>query len=400
MALVKCPECNQLISDKAALCPKCGYPIQDHLRENADGDNVQKGLEENLSADEDVSQKENGSELDPHFEMKSYDKDGQSTAPRGGKKKAIVIALTACLIFAVVLCATFVIRASNKFHVKDISIEKWVLADSTDYSDMYRGAVTSDQKSPFIAVIENNTEDSHLFSYVFMDGGTGTIETYIDEDEDPSKEFRPIGYFYGSQMDSSEIKVEYTDTKYYDYKFLDETSCHITGSIDIGNSRNGILFFDIIDETKSKTSSNHITSIVDGKGEFFYFLDIPYKSRGVDITIEPKMFCESETVSAQDYTVKVPFSAKKETDVYIQNYSGEEVLSFDGYQDGIVVYTKELKGGGDKEDWDIAIGSFTPLRNEECTLSTYDSATLDEKLLEPKYEFNIVGYIKLGKIED
>lgn len=27
MALIKCPECNREISDKAASCPHCGYPI-------------------------------------------------------------------------------------------------------------------------------------------------------------------------------------------------------------------------------------------------------------------------------------------------------------------------------------------------------------------------------------
>src|SRR5512147_1382617 len=27
MALIKCPECASEISDKAASCPKCGYPI-------------------------------------------------------------------------------------------------------------------------------------------------------------------------------------------------------------------------------------------------------------------------------------------------------------------------------------------------------------------------------------
>lgn len=28
MALIKCPECGNEVSDKAASCPKCGYPIQ------------------------------------------------------------------------------------------------------------------------------------------------------------------------------------------------------------------------------------------------------------------------------------------------------------------------------------------------------------------------------------
>lgn len=32
MALITCPECGREISDKAAACPHCGFPIQEHLQ--------------------------------------------------------------------------------------------------------------------------------------------------------------------------------------------------------------------------------------------------------------------------------------------------------------------------------------------------------------------------------
>lgn len=32
MALIKCLECNNEISDKAEFCPKCGFPIQQELK--------------------------------------------------------------------------------------------------------------------------------------------------------------------------------------------------------------------------------------------------------------------------------------------------------------------------------------------------------------------------------
>ena len=31
MAIIKCPECNQEISDKAPVCPSCGVPIAGHV---------------------------------------------------------------------------------------------------------------------------------------------------------------------------------------------------------------------------------------------------------------------------------------------------------------------------------------------------------------------------------
>lgn len=29
MALIKCPECGNEVSDRAVACPHCGYPMQD-----------------------------------------------------------------------------------------------------------------------------------------------------------------------------------------------------------------------------------------------------------------------------------------------------------------------------------------------------------------------------------
>ena len=29
MALIKCPECGQEVSDKATVCPRCAFPIAD-----------------------------------------------------------------------------------------------------------------------------------------------------------------------------------------------------------------------------------------------------------------------------------------------------------------------------------------------------------------------------------
>lgn len=32
MALIKCPECDKQVSDKAAACPACAYPLRDQPR--------------------------------------------------------------------------------------------------------------------------------------------------------------------------------------------------------------------------------------------------------------------------------------------------------------------------------------------------------------------------------
>ena len=33
MALIKCPECNKEVSDKAEICVHCGYPISKWIKE-------------------------------------------------------------------------------------------------------------------------------------------------------------------------------------------------------------------------------------------------------------------------------------------------------------------------------------------------------------------------------
>ena len=36
MALIKCPECGRQVSDKAAACPDCGYPINSSIQSHAE----------------------------------------------------------------------------------------------------------------------------------------------------------------------------------------------------------------------------------------------------------------------------------------------------------------------------------------------------------------------------
>lgn len=40
MALIKCPECGREISDKAAACPGCGYPLSKFREENHNDDEI------------------------------------------------------------------------------------------------------------------------------------------------------------------------------------------------------------------------------------------------------------------------------------------------------------------------------------------------------------------------
>ena len=46
MALIRCPECNREISDKATACPGCGYPLNSPSQETTEKERLLKEAEE------------------------------------------------------------------------------------------------------------------------------------------------------------------------------------------------------------------------------------------------------------------------------------------------------------------------------------------------------------------
>lgn len=381
MALIKCPECEQSISDKASKCPKCGYLIQEYLSSKAEETQTENVNDTSVNA-------ENSADIQ------------QAPTQKKSKKKLVVALLAVCVV---VVAAVAVIFGSSLFApklvVEDITISKWRLTDSSDYGDYYEGTITSEQKNPFIAVIGQYEDEESTPEFVYVEDGKGVIETYEDTDEDPSIKYRPIGYLGGTSVDISDIKVKYKDSDYYDWSYSDSTSCDVLISVDMNNSKNGLLVFDVINETNNETERNMIAVVINGKAEYSYDAELPYKARGIDVSIVPKLFCESNAITQEDYVVEKAYTAEKNEGKYYTSYSGEETLAFADYADGFVLYTRELKEGGNKENRNVVRNLRVFLRDGECTLTTYDSVGEDETILMPKYEFDIIGYITWTPLE-
>lgn len=142
-----------------------------------------------------------------------------------------------------------------------------------------------------------------------------------------------------------------------------------------------------------------IAVVINGKAEYSYYAKLPYKARGIDVSIIPRLFCESAAITQEDYVIEKEYTAEKYEGSYTNSYSGEKILSFADYDDGFVLYTRELKEGGNKENRNIVKNMTVFLRNGECTLTTYDYVDEDETILMPKYEFNIIGYITWTLLE-
>ena len=381
MALIKCPECEQFISDKASKCPKCGYPIQEYLSSK-----TEKIPSESVNED-------------PVNTASSTDIQ-QAPTQKKSKKKIIITLIAAC---AVVIAVLGVILGSNlfasKLTVEDITISKWRLTDSKNYGDYYEGTITSEQKNPFIAVIGQYEDEASTPEFVYVEDGKGVIETYEDTDEDPSVKYRAIGYMGGHTVELSDLKVAYTDSDYYDLPYFDSTNCVVSISIDMNNTKNGLLVFDVINETNNETKRNMIAVVIDGKAEYGYYAELPYKARGIEVSIVPKLFCESSTIKEGNYVIEKAYTAEKSESKYYNSYLGTETLAFADYADGFVLYTRELKEGGNKENRNIVENMGAFLHNGECTLTTYDSVDADQTILMPKYEFSIIGYVTWTPLE-
>jgi hypothetical protein len=139
-----------------------------------------------------------------------------------------------------------------------------------------------------------------------------------------------------------------------------------------------------------------VAVVVNGTAQYSFYLDeLPLKSRGVEVTVTPKLFCQSTAIEEADYTIESGFTLEG-SEGYYTSYSGTEKLRFDGWQDGIILYTKELTAGGLKSDRGVVVNTRCYLQDSVCTLSTYDSNLLegsDTTLLEPEYSFEIIGYL-------
>lgn len=374
MAMIKCPECGNEISDKAIKCPKCGYPMKQEEIKTVQ----QEETEEKSDSSKEIVTEENSKK-------------------KNGKKVGICVG--AILLLSVASIGMLKLKKTDQsFTVNEMTLSKWKLTDSNPYLDYYKGYITSDQTKPFIAVIGNYEEkDSDPDYYVYMEDGKGEFDAIQLADDDPSIKYLPIGYLWGNSVSDSDInKVSYDDKDYNDYS--SETSCTIDIDIEMKQKENGLLFAQVENDLNKEIKKNVKINIVDGKGEYSCSMDnLPLKSRGVTAKLVPQLFCEAKTVKDGDYTVEEPFDIEKdENDDYI-TYDGKEEISFKDYENGLVLYTEKLIDGGKKEDRDKVYNKISVIDKNKCEIGTHVFANKKDKILMPSYEINKIGCIKIEK---
>lgn len=370
MALIQCPECGQHISNQAAACPKCGCPVQNtHQEANETTNNNAK-----------------------HEEIPSESINSSQETTSVTKKRKPLFFITTAIVLVLVLAFCLVMPSKN-ITVEDISFTKWKLTDSDGYDDYYEGTLISEQQAPFVAVIGQYTDENATPDFVYMNQGSGIIQVLEDADEDPSVKYKAVGYMTGTSLTDGDITTSYTEGEYIDLSYSNSTYCTLDFKIELQSSKTGLLFFELKNETGNDYERNCVATVIDGKADYTYFAEAPYKSRGFDVQITPTIFCEASPVSADDFQIEKPYTAIADFNKHLKCFNGEEVLQFSDLSQGIILYTKELLEGGEKMKRNNVDKARTFLENGTCKLLTYDSVDADENILTPKYEFHIKGYL-------
>lgn len=399
MAIIKCPECNKEVSDKSEFCIHCGYPISKHEKlENTHSETISQ-ISNNDEKQNDIQQPINAnnynSNNNPLTDLESGTNLTINTAPNNKKGKIIIISVIAAIVLIAILCSTFFIlnNQSKGLNIQNISIGEY----KTTSDDTYQAIVSSNETSPFVAVLQNNS-DSDDYSFVYMENGEGILLSTKSSDK-----YNGIGYFEGCAISDSDIVKINTVYEYEDdiaSKYLDDDNkkmCTIKFEVELSSDFNGFLFYNASVSTKDDLIRNRVIPISNGQGIGYITLyDLDSSTNNIQAKFIPKFITSSTKLTSNDYKVGTDF--KMEKSVYETlgkvGYSGKEQILMNNYKDGIVIYEAIMTEGGKAEEQNITNVYRSYINNNVCNLTTYDLYETSDNVTEPSYTINPVSYLK------
>jgi len=143
MALIKCPECEKEISDKAASCPNCGCPMKTHISE---------GKEETLQKEEDNSSAVNNESIqNDNFLETDTQQEKSPKKPIGKKAKIIAISAIGILIIGGIVAYVLTDNLRNYNNAQKLVSEKQFDAAATAFGKLgdYKDSVTQYQECQY-----------------------------------------------------------------------------------------------------------------------------------------------------------------------------------------------------------------------------------------------------------
>ena len=305
------------------------------------------------------------------------------------RKKKKLIAAVLSFFTLILVAGTFVYIQMKQYAIENVIVKKIVIDDwhtREGASHIREYTIKSEQDTPFVALI-NKVSGSHADAIpVYMENGCGIMDIdteswnrvindyHVDfKDEDS---FEVIGYLKGEKVDLNDIHI----------------SCTVGDSLDIdmNNTSNGLLIFDIEDNAGKIVERNCVATIINGESIYY-----SYYGFDDDVIVRPKIFCKSEILTENSYEISKEYSTTDSDWLWDDEYryEGEMILSFNNYDDGYILYTENLFGGDSKTFQNVTSYQIEDITNHKCIITTSHMGNR-----KPQYKFNIVGYNKIWTV--
>ncbi len=438
MALIVCPECNKQISDRSKVCIHCGFPldslvnnpaqkVEDDEADNNYSNQFYAGQVGKLNVPTPATQQ---SEI-PSFNSptsavstnvpEAYTETAfvQNESAINKKKKILPIIIISAII---VLLIGVAIGAVIFLMPKPMTVEKVEIGEWTkNYDKEYGMSVTSEQKQPFVALIEMSSGDDTYEKYVYMENGEGEITELrsktSENDELPDETARAIGFYEGKAVGDGYLKSIHTEYKsgYYmdemGWTTLKRSSSYsdlykmAIFTVETHDTQTGLLIYDVSTNLNKSIDKNRIMPIIKGKGlgDILYFLEDDDWDKNFDVKFIPRFFIAADDIDSDQYEILTNLNLDSEettvndNSIKTKKWYGTEKLSLKNNTSGLLLY-KVTRTSGDpvvrswmfENDYQEWYGAEQAKNKVVNIYVGQNFSLLTEK---PEFEINIVGYL-------
>ena len=444
MALIICPECKKEVSDKSKVCIHCGFPIASMEPDipqvgaaQFEANNAIHTVGENNTQNTDFSPSMNQptafNQVEPKTigEQMTYNPDNafykqipqQNVVPSQSvsvKKKRIikiVILIVILVMLAGIAIGGIILFSPKPMTVEGVKTGEW----EKNYYKEYGMKITSEQKEPFVALIEMSEDDSTYEKYVYMENGEGEITKLrsktSNDDELPKEKARAIGFYEGTAVTDSFLKN--IDTKYRAgnwmeemnwkrmKKYMDSSDFYKMAvfTVDTYGEKTGLMIYDVSTNLNKSVDKNRIMPIIKGKGisSITYFLEEADKEKNFDAKFIPRFFISAEEISADQYDILTKLnldgeeSPEDDDGIKTREWEGTEKISLKNNTSGLLLYkVTRTKGDpvvrswmfeNDYKEW------YGVEQAKNKIVNIHVSQNFSLLAGKPEYKIDIMGYL-------
>lgn len=160
MALIKCPECNCEVSDKADVCIHCGYPLKENEKKKYNSNEIANDVSDiTIQKDEVIETNETVKSLDEDVDNKKNDLVC-NTPVKKNKKKLLCSSIILAVIAIIIITTVFCYHHSDSYYVENIDslIDKENYTEASEWIEKLHNQETQTIYENKIATIKKNNQ--------------------------------------------------------------------------------------------------------------------------------------------------------------------------------------------------------------------------------------------------